>query len=293
MKNNVIALGFFDGVHLGHQKILNEAACMAIKNGVNSAVVTFENQPRAFLTGKSPNLLTTKKQREIYIRQMGIDNVYMIPFDRQMATMSPEDFVRDILIGRYGCAAVVCGSNYTFGAMGRGDGSLLEDLGSSLGFESYVCDPVLKGGMTVSSTWIRSLISEGKMQQAVALLGHPYIIGGKVVHGRGVGSKLGFPTGNIVLSPEMLIPRRGVYAAWIRTHMGAYRCALNIGVRPTFGLTDTVAEFNILDFSDDLYGSDVELSLVDFVREEKTFSSKEQLSAQIARDIDVIKELLK
>lgn len=293
MRNTVIALGFFDGVHRGHQKILNEAVCMAIKNNTHSAVVTFKNQPRAFLTGRSPNLLTNVSQREKYIRQIGIDEVYMLPFDAEMASMSPESFVRDILIRQYGCACVVCGQNYTFGAMGKGDGRLLEEMGSHLGFESYVCDPVLVDGMTVSSTWIRQLVSEGRIRQATKLLGHPYVIQGTVVHGRGVGTKLGFPTGNVTIPADMLMPKHGVYAAWIRTDRGAYRCALNIGVRPTFGLSETVAEFNILDFSGDLYGSDIELSLVDFIREERAFSSKEELTRQIAHDVGVIKELLK
>ena len=292
MRKTVIALGFFDGVHRGHQRILKTAVKVAEEKGCTPIVVTFENQPRAFLTKKAPTLLTNNAQREGYIRRQGIEEVQMLPFEEEMAAMPPEDFVRDILIGQFHCAAVVCGENFTFGAKGLGNGHLLEQLGKKYGFESHVCFPVVHDGETVSSTWIRKLVAEGNVRKATSLLGHDYILQGTVVHGRGVGRKLGFPTGNFELKYGMLVPKFGVYAAWLRTDTGVYRTALNIGVRPTFGLTTPVVEFNILDFSGDLYDADIELSLVDFLRPEQTFDSKEALVEQITRDVARVKEIL-
>lgn len=292
MRKTVIALGFFDGVHRGHQRILQTAVKVAREKGYTPIVVTFANQPRAFLKQQPSQLITTNARREAYIRQQGIEEVYMLPFDAEMAVMPPEDFVRDVLIGQYGCAAVVCGENYTFGAKGLGNGHMLEALGKKYGFECHVCFPVVHNGDTVSSTMIRKLIGMGDVALATRLLGHEYILQGTVVHGRGVGRKLGFPTGNIELAEGMLIPRFGVYAAWLRTDSGTYRTAINIGIRPTFGLTTPVVEFNILDFTGDLYDADIELSLVDFLRPEQTFASKEALVAQITRDVARVKEIL-
>ena len=292
MRKTVIALGFFDGVHRGHQRILQTAVKIAHEKGYAPIVVTFANQPRAFLTQKPSQLITNNARREAYIRAQGIEEVYMLPFDAQMAAMQPEDFVKDILIGQYGCAAVVCGENYTFGAKGLGNGHLLEALGKKHGFECHVCFPVVHNGDTVSSTMIRNRIAEGEVATAIRLLGHEYILQGTVVHGRGVGRRLGFPTGNIELIPGMLVPKYGVYAAWLHTDSGTYRTAINIGIRPTFGLTTPVVEFNILDFSGDLYDAEVELSLVDYLRPEQTFASKEELVAQITKDVARVKEIL-
>ncbi|MEA4920994.1 MAG: bifunctional riboflavin kinase/FAD synthetase [Clostridiaceae bacterium] len=293
MKDTIIALGFFDGVHLGHQRILSTAADEAEKKGLTSMAVTFENQPRAFLNKTSPNLLTTKEQREEYIRLQGIKRVEMLPFDKAMAGMSPEVFVRDILVDRYGCRAVVCGENYSFGSMGRGDGKLLRELGSGLGFECHICPPVVKDGLTVSSSWIRSLVGEGRIKEAGELLGRRYSIRGEIAHGRGVGAKLGFPTGNIAIPKDMLAPKYGVYAGVMKIGEISFMCAVNIGIRPTFGLKTPVLEFHVLDFEGDIYGRTAEISLVDFVREERAFASAKELAEQIACDVGLIKELLR
>lgn len=292
MKKTAIALGFFDGVHLGHQRILQETVRMAARQGLQPVAVTFENQPRAFLTGTPAALLTPGPLRGEWILRQGIEEVHLLPFDAQMAKMPPEAFVRDILMNRYGCGAVVCGENYTFGDRGSGDGRLLRQLGRKWGFDVEVCPPLLRNGRTVSSSWIRQLVADGDIAGARALLGHDYVLRGRVVHGRGVGRKLGFPTGNIELHPDLLPPRYGVYAARLRTGAGVWPAAINIGVRPTFGLTRPVVEFNILDFSGDLYDAEVELALVAFLRDEETFRDADALTAQIKRDVERIKEIL-
>ena len=170
---------------------------------------------------------------------------------------------------------------------------MMTRLGNDLGFEVHVCSPVFEDGETVSSTWIRNLLAEGNVKKIRELMGRPYAITGEVEHGRGIGRKLGFPTGNIAMPPERLVPRYGVYAAWMRMDGKAYRCALNIGVRPTFGLDTPVAEFNILDFSGDIYGTGIQLDLIEFLRPEQTFASAEELTAQIAKDVQRVKEILK
>ena len=174
MSKTVIALGFFDGVHRGHQRILQTAVKVANEKGYTPIVVTFANQPRAFLTQKPSQLITTNARREAYICKQGIEEVHMLPFDAEMAVMPPEDFVRDILIGRFNCGAVVCGENYTFGAKGLGDGHLLEALGKKYGFECHVCFPVVHNGDTVSSTMIRNQIASGNVGPNPYMRGSSY-----------------------------------------------------------------------------------------------------------------------
>lgn len=293
MRENIVALGFFDGVHLGHQAILEKAVDWADNLGIDPIVVTFSNQPRAFLTNTSGNLITSNEVREEYMRHVGIKEVYMLPFDAQMAAMSPEDFVKDVLVGQFNCKGVVCGQNYTFGARGSGRPLDLIKYGAQYGFECQICDSVKKHDQTVSSTIIRNALLDGDVGHAVSLLGHPYVIRGVIEPGRGVGRKLGFPTGNISIDKTLLAPKYGVYAARITMRLGSFACALNIGVRPTFGLDEVVAEFNIIDFEGDIYGEEIELELKRFIRPERIFDSPEELAYQISRDIDLVKEYQK
>lgn len=287
-----IALGFFDGVHLGHRSILRECVRLARELGAKPVAVTFDKQPRAFLNHVRPNLILTREDRERAILDEGIEEVFMLPFDYALASMKPETFVRDLLAGQYHCAAVVCGYNYSFGAMGKGNGALLRAMEEPLGFRTSVIEPVLYEDTAVSSTWIRRLIADGDVRLAGTLLGRPWTIGGVVSHGRGVGTGLGFPTGNLALDPDLVTPRYGVYAARMTLDGKPYACALNVGVRPTFGLTEPVAEFNVLGFSGDLYGRTVRLELLDFLREERIFDSPDSLSRQIGEDIARIGEIV-
>lgn len=291
MRSSVMALGFFDGVHRGHQSILRGAARYASEKGLTPCALTFLNQPRAFLKSLPQELIISKESREAHIKACGIEKVYMIPFDKATATMVPEAFVRDILIDRYGCAAVVCGENFTFGAMGRGNGELLKSLGEQLGFETIVCPLLPDGDGTVSSSRIRAMLTEGRIEEASRLLGYDYYIKGKVVHGRGVGKKMGVPTCNLEPQPDLLMPKKGVYAARTEIDGKSYLCALNVGKRPTFDLQETVAEFNVLDFNGDLYGREIKIDLLGYIRPEKHFSSPEELKNQIDRDIVRIKEM--
>ncbi len=291
MRNAVMALGFFDGVHRGHQSILRGAAEYAAQKGFTPCALTFLNQPRAFLKSLPQELIISKENRQAHIKACGIENVYMIPFDEATAHMAPEDFVKDILVGRYGCAAVFCGENFTFGAMGRGNGELLKSLGGRLGFETVVCPLLPDGDGTVSSSRVRRLLTEGRVEDASRLLGYDYYIEGEVVHGRGVGTEMGVPTCNLELGRDLLTPKNGVYAAKTEVDGREYLCALNIGRRPTFDLSEVVAECNVLDFRGDLYGKNLKVRLLGYIRPEKAFSSPEELKNQIERDIVRIKEM--
>lgn len=288
MEKTVIALGFFDGVHLGHQRIIGRAAALASAMDAVPCALTLENQPRAFLSGGPQCLLMSRQRREDNIKKYGAQRVFMLPFDRKTAAVSPEDFARS-LAEDYNAAAVVCGDNYTFGDRGRGTSETLTELGRELGFECAVCPPVEMEGRTVSSSWIRELISQGDIKKAETLLGHEYILDGGIIHGRGIGRRLGFPTGNIALSDDVLLPKNGVYAAAINIDGQKYRCALNIGVRPTFELSEKTAEFYVIDFKGDLYGRDVSLIIKELIRPEMAFPSPESLSGQIARDVEKIR----
>lgn len=291
MRSAVIALGFFDGVHRGHQSILQRAAQYGRENGLTPCALTFLNQPRAFLKALPQELIISKESRETRIKACGIENVYMIPFDKATANMAPEAFVKEILIDRYDCAAAVCGENFTFGAMGKGNGELLKSLGGQFGFETIVCPLLPDGDDTVSSSRVRRMLTEGRVEEASRLLGYDYYIKGEVVHGRGVGTKMGVPTCNIALGPDLMTPKKGVYASRTEIDGAEYLCALNIGQRPTFNLHETVAEFNVLDFNGDLYGRELKIFLLGYIRPERAFSSPEELKEQIDRDIVRIKEM--
>ena len=293
MNKTAVALGFFDGVHKGHQTIIKRAVSEAEARGLEPLAVTFENQPRAFLTGQSQSLLTTPSQRRRYLTELGIKRVIMLPFNAETASMPPEDFCR-MLKDEYGAGCAVCGQNYTFGDKGMGNCGTLEEMGKVFGFESIVCPHLLHNGRVVSSTWIRELVAKGGIDTASELLGRYYEIEGRVTHGRQEGRKMGFPTCNMELDPVLMEPRHGVYAAYADIEGKSFKCALNIGTRPTFGLEKTVAEFYILDYEGgELYGKDVRLRLKGFIRNEADFGGSVELSRRIEKDVGLIKELLK
>lgn len=284
MAQTIIALGFFDGVHLGHQAILHRTAQLAQAGGLASAAITFQNHPRSFLQGRSPQLITSIPKRRRLIEQAGVQAVFVLPFDQQMADTPAEQFATD-LVEKYGAVAAVCGESFRFGKNAEGQPQLLRDMG----LEVHICPGVLSDqGEVISSTAIRALVREGEMEKAARYLGRPFSIEGPVAHGHKVGRRLGFPTLNQVPDEAMLLPRRGVYAGQVVLPDGsAYPALTNVGSRPTFTSADIVSvESHLLDFEGDLYGLDIETRLLRFIRPERTFGSAEALQAQIARDVD-------
>jgi riboflavin kinase/FMN adenylyltransferase len=288
----VVALGNFDGMHRGHQKILERVCRQARERHGTPLVMTFDpHPPRVLRPDKAPPLLMTTPQRIEALARAGIEGVALVTFDHELSRLDPDTFVRRVLVGWLGVAEVWVGGNFLFGRDRTGNFSMLRSLGARYGFRSEKIDPVRYKEFVVSSTRIRRLISEGRVDEAGALLGHPYAIDGVVVRGDGRGRTLGYPTANLATDNELL-PPNGVYATTVRLDGVIYPSVTNIGVRPTFGDDGrAVVETHLLGAEMDLYGRSVGLGFVQRVRDERRFDSVDQLTAQIALDVQKTRTL--
>lgn len=283
----VIALGFFDGVHLGHAELLKETVKMAQSLGAQGACCTFDVRPESLIAHTPPALLTTPAERARLMRELyGIEEVIIAPFDEKMRQMPWEKFVKEYLAQENEAVGLVCGHDYRFGYKGEGTPEKLQNLCESMGLACKVVGKVTLDGATVSSTYIRRLIEQGNMEKAVRYLGHPYVIEGEVGHGKGLGGKLGFPTANLPLETGKLVPAYGVYAAQVTLEDGrCYAGATNIGIRPSVADGDKVTvETFLLDFDGDLYGKKIKLELFHHLRWEKHFESTEELRAEVLKN---------
>ena len=277
-----MALGTFDGVHSGHQRVIKEAVCAAKKTKAPSLAITFDPHPQAIISPRRGlRLLTTLSDREKLFADLGIDGVVVFKFTKHLKSLSYEDFVRRYLVNRLGVKHVFVGYDYAFGKKRAGDVVALKHLGKEYGFLVTVVPPVKIAGRPIKSRVIRELISRGDFSQAIRLLGHPYSISGKVVRGSGRGKDLGFPTANLKVDPEKLILAHGVYAG----RVSGKKCVVNIGARPTFGTDQTVVEVHILGFNKNIRGKRLEVLLVKRLRDELQFSDVYALKRQIKKDI--------
>ena len=287
MRERVIALGFFDGVHLGHGALLRRAVEEAKKRGCESAVFTFDRPPKEVITGVPCPLINSPEDRaELVKRLYGIDEMLMVPFDDEMRTTPWDRFVTDILVGRYGAVHLVAGHDHHFGHKNQGSPELLREKCAELGLGCDIIPAVTIGGVTVSSTHIRKLLEEGDVETARAFLGHPHVLTQTVGHGRQLGRTIGIPTANLVAPPHVLLPRRGVYAAKITLPDGrAFGGVTNVGVRPTVNNgQDVTVEPWILDFDGDLYGQAIRVEFYRRLRDERKFNSLAALKSQIETD---------
>ena len=287
MRERVIALGFFDGVHLGHGALLRRAAEEAKKRGCESAVFTFDRPPKEVITGVPCPLINSPEDRaELVKRLYGIDEMLMVPFDDEMRTTPWDRFVTDILVGRYGAVHLVAGHDHHFGHKNRGSPELLKEKCAELDLGCDIIPAVTIGGVTVSSTHIRKLLEEGDVETARAFLGHPHVLTQTVGHGRQLGRTIGIPTANLVAPPHVLLPKRGVYAAKITLPDGrAFGGVTNVGVRPTVNNgQDVTVEPWILDFDGDLYGQAIRVEFYRRLRDERKFDSLAALRSQIETD---------
>ncbi|MES1255225.1 MAG: bifunctional riboflavin kinase/FAD synthetase [Acidobacteriota bacterium] len=281
----VLALGNFDGVHRGHRKILERVRRVASEHGASSVVMTFDpHPPRVVRPDKAPPLLMTTAQRLEALAAAGVDGAAIVRFTPELSQWDPEMFVRTVLVQWLRVAEVWVGANFLFGRERSGNFSLLRTLGARYGFRTEKIDPVRYRDFVVSSTRIRRLLSEGRVDESAALLGHEYSIDAMVVRGAGRGAGLGFPTANLCTDNEML-PPHGVYATTARIYGVVYPSVTNIGVRPTFeagGLPSI--ETHIFNFDGDLYGTTLRVGFVRRLRDERTFGTVDLLKAQIAAD---------
>lgn len=283
-----VALGFFDGVHPGHRRVI-EAAAQGRTEGAVLCVYTFDT---ATFTAKGlPGLLCEDEEEARLLEELGVEELFRADFSA-VCHLTPEQFVQQVLHRQLGAVRVTCGFNYRFGVGGAGDAALLETLCAAYGIAVTVVPEVVVDGIPVSSTAIRQAIAAGDMDTARRLLGRPYGITAPVVEGRRLGRTLGVPTINQPLNPRLVHPRYGVYASRVEIGSVPYPAVTNIGVKPTVGADAPLAETYILGYEGDLYGAAPTVYPVKFIRPEQTFASLEALQAQIRQDADTAAALL-
>lgn len=282
----IVTVGNFDGVHLGHQRVLGTIHELARKAQCNSAVLTFFPHPaRVLRPAEAPRLLMTLDQRLDAIRQLGIDAAFVLRFDMQLAALAPEDFVRRFLVDTLRARMVLVGGNFRFGHRQAGDVRMLVQLGERWGFEVKILQPVIKDGIVVSSTAIRGALREGRVEEARNLLGRPYALAGEIRTGTGQGRKLIVPTLNLATEQEML-PKNGVYATEATVQEKTYRAATNVGFRPTFDGGHITIESHLFDFSENLTSGKMEVHFWARLRDEQKFSGPDALRRQVLKDIE-------
>jgi len=285
-RGTVVTVGSFDGVHLGHQAVLQEIARRAEAAGRESVLVTFEPHPLEVVNPQAaPPLLTTGPERREVLAQTPLDLAYFLRFDRRVAGMSPEEFVRVVLLERCGMRELVIGHDHGFGRGRSGDVETLRQLGAIHGFDVDVVAPVDFGDQHVSSSRVRRAVAGGDLASAARMLGRPYTVSGVVGHGAGRGRQIGVPTINLTdVPPQKLLPPDGIYAVEVEWRGGRVGGMMHQGPRPTFADGRRTQEANLFDFEGDLYGEWVRITWVKRLRDIEHFASVEQLKEQMERD---------
>lgn len=286
MKNRKIyALGFFDGVHRGHQALLAACRELARERACEAAAVTFDAHPQSVLSGSCPELINTPQDRLRLLREFGAEQVHTLPFDDRTVSMPWQRFFQ-MLTADMGACGIVCGDDFRFGHRGEGNAEKLRDACAAAGIPCVVVPEQTLNGVRISSTHIRELIGEGEMEKAVDFLGHPHVLTGAVVSGRKLGRTIGVPTANLLLPEGVIVPKYGVYACRVYIQDQIYPAVTNIGTRPTVGGHRVTVEPWILDFEGDLYGKEITLAFYKFLRPEETFPSLEELRAEIRNNAE-------
>ena len=292
-EKTVYALGFFDGVHIGHASLLRACRELADELGCKAGVVTFSSHPDTLVQGITPKLINTARDRDRLLREkFRMDTVISLPFDREMMATSWQDFFHR-LIQEFHAAGLVCGEDFRFGHRGLGSSNTLLTACREARIPCIVLPQLELGGISVSSTHIRNLIEMGLMEHAIHFLGHPHILTGKVVPGHQLGRRLGFPTANLILPPELVVPKHGVYACRCIVDGVRYAAVTNVGTRPTVDGVGVTVEAWILDYTGDLYGQEITLQSFKFLRPEIRFPALSDLQEAIRADAEKTKEILK
>ena len=294
-KNSVVTIGTFDGVHLGHQKLIERIKLLSEKISGESILVTFHPHPRIVINPeeKSLRLLNTTDEKVALLERFGVDNVVIVPFSRAFSEQSAEEYISSFLVKDFNPKYIVIGYDHKFGKNRSGDFKLLEKMKEQFGYEMLEISKETLDDIEISSTKIRAALSQGDIRLANELLGHHYSLSGTVVRGFQNGRKLGFPTANIQVSDEYkLIPKTGIYAVYVLYGGKRYNGMLSIGFNPTFEGKEQTIEVNILDFDKDIYGESLTLEFVDFIRSEKKFDSLEALVNEIKNDERITRKLL-
>ncbi len=279
----VVALGMFDGVHLGHRALIEQTVAEANRLGARPVVFSFSNHPMEVLGG-GVRLLSSIPERDCILRALGAEEVYSVPFSRELAALSTEEFVA-LLLERWDVRALVAGYNYTCGARGSGTPETLAQIGQTKGFSVHVVSPVLLEGAPVSSTRVREAIERGDVELAQRMLKRRYTLAGTVVENRRIGRRIGFPTANILPEANRVIPKDGVYATFACLNGACYRAVTNVGTNPTVHGDHLTIETHMIDFDADIYGERLTVAFRRMLRGELVFSSLDALKEQIRLDI--------
>lgn len=287
--NTAIALGNFDGVHIGHQHLISTMVEKSKELNLKSSLLLFENHTKTVLDREQPKLITSQNQKLRIMESLGVDLIYKMFFNESVMKLSPQEFVKDILLDKLNCKAVVVGHDYRFGHKALGDASYLQELGRKFNFSVTIISPVYIDDKIISSTYVRELLLSGNIEYAKKMLGRNYSIEGKVVSGKKLGNKLGYPTANIEPVTNYIIPKYGVYSTNTIVNGKSYISASSIGSNPTFEDKYLNIESHILDFDENIYGMTIELELVKYLREEIKFHNLEDLKRQIQLDIREVK----
>ena len=293
---SVVALGCFDGVHIGHSEIISKAAQIAKESSLTSVVWSFQAPPKSFFISdaqKKPSLITPLSEKRKLISALGIDTLISVEFNQNIAALSPREFFEGILVDKLRAKHILCGFNYRFGKGGEGNVKLLRSLCDEFGIALTAVDEITLDGMTVSSSAIRALLADGKVDTAQKMLGRPYSLRAKVKDGQHLGRKLGFPTVNQDFVTNKIIIKNGVYLTRVKFSGKIKYGVTNVGVRPTVQNKSLISETHIFDFNGSLYGKFVTVEFLKFLRSEKKFNSLNELSAQVRNDIKTAQDMLK
>ena len=290
MKKRIFALGFFDGVHLGHQELLTQCVRLAEQRNCEAAAITFDRHPQSLFLNTPPMLISTLPDRLELLKRYGIEYIETFPVTKETMATPWQEFLE--LLVRRGAAGFVCGRDFRFGHRGQGNSGNLQAFCEARGMPCIIVEEQALDGIRISSTYIRRQIEEGDMATAVRFLGHPYVLTGTVVPGKQLGRRLGIPTANLRLPEEAAVPKFGVYACRCIIDDEAYPAVTNVGTRPTVEGRGITVEPWILDYSGDLYGRDITLEFYRLLRREQKFPDLDALKTQIREDAEMTREYL-
>ena len=288
----VVSIGKFDGLHCGHKKLVAEMMNYRVR-GTKTAMFTFSTPPGTLVKGKVQNVIMTNREREQLLEEAGLDYLVEYPFDDEVRTMDPEVFVAEILVGKMNARIIVTGPDCRFGYKAAGDQKLLEELAGKYGYRYIVVEKAKDSDYKIiSSTYVRDLLADGQILKANKLLGYRYFITGTVEHGNAIGHRKLYPTANLIPPPEKHLPKYGVYVSRVTVEGKVYAGLSNVGKKPTIkGENPAGVETYLYDFDGNLYGKEIKVELLDFVRPEMKFSSIEELKAQLDYDVKMCREL--
>lgn len=288
VENTVVTIGNFDGIHKGHIKLIKEAVKEAKTKNYKSVVFTFENHPMRYFRADSIKHIITNEEKVKIFEDLGVDIVFMIPFDEYMTKISATDFVKTILHEKLKCKMVIVGHDFTFARNKEGNASLLESLGKNYNMKVKVIEPIKIKGRRVSSSYIRNLINDGNVSEIKDFLGRNYFLEGEVIHARKIGRTIGFPTANLKAEDKLIIPKNGIYAVKVYIKNKVYYGATNIGYNPTVNGKALSIETNIIDFDEEIYGEIIKVEFLDRIRDEKKFNSLDELKSQLRKDVNFV-----